>query len=83
MDKVFSDAADAKGYPKVQLLIALIVFDKLTKSINFQQEHFVRSAPAFYYLKVRLGLCVPASCSLDDLNIITENCKYNLIIDYY
>ena len=52
LDKIFNDAADAKGFPK--------------------KDHLSRLAPVFYFLKFRLGVCIPSTCSTSDLKTITD-----------
>ncbi|KAI1289380.1 Nose resistant to fluoxetine protein 6 [Halotydeus destructor] len=38
-----------------------------------KNDHFARYAPLFYYMKFRLGVCVPSTCTRDDLKAITNN----------
>ena len=45
---------------------------------RLQKDHFSRLAPIFYYLKFRLGVCIPSSCSTSDLKTITNTSKCHL-----
>ncbi|RWS15297.1 Nose resistant to fluoxetine protein 6-like protein, partial [Dinothrombium tinctorium] len=46
-----------------------------------KEDHFSRLAPFFYFLKFRLGVCLPSTCSINDLNVITSNLSKNLRVN--
>ncbi|CAG2107209.1 unnamed protein product [Medioppia subpectinata] len=46
-----------------------------------KEHHFARIAPLFYYLKLRLGICLPASCTLNDLHLITKRISHRFRVN--
>ncbi|XP_054157739.1 nose resistant to fluoxetine protein 6-like [Oppia nitens] len=68
--------------PKPPLHLLEKEFNDAADAKGFAKEHhFARIAPLFYYLRLRLGICVPASCQMTDMDLITKRISYRFRVN--
>ena len=55
------------------------LFQEEAKRRNYTEDNqFSRLSPMFYYMKFRIGICIPSSCELSDLDSISSSLSSNL-----